>query len=175
MTTNWVLLPVPEQDSGEFRDIIATRQRDRNEPLSPETDEIRNREMAIAAVKRAAFERQPRWSGSGYAQLAEGSSKTTARLSEVMQLCADHPETFFSTEDIAEQTSLSIEAWRNACRNIKKRLVAEFPDAPLWESGPYAGQPAWPLTAVSGRDLHVRDQLYVGLAADQAALWNEQR
>ncbi|WIB65610.1 hypothetical protein [Curtobacterium sp. MCBD17_040] len=173
MTTTWTMLPVPEQDADELRELVAERQRSRNQPVAPAPTEVRDRELLASAVKQGALDRRPPWTAAGYAHIAEGTSITMRRIREVMQLLAAHPEQWFSTEDIVEQTSLTLEEWRSACRNIRKRLNAEFPEAPVWPNGEYAGERVWPFTVISGRSIFVRDQLYVALSAAQAATWNE--
>ncbi len=52
-------------------------------------------------------------------------------------------------------------------------LRKHYADVPVWEHDPYVGEPVWPLVTVSGRELKVRDQLYVGITEEQADRWNK--
>lgn len=176
MTTNWILLPVPEEDHAELQRTVEHRQRQRGEAISPSAHELRGDDLVIDTVLRAAFGEHKSWPASALARLAEGSTLTTERWAKVMDLCADAPEwTTFSTEEVSAKTGISVNEWRDACRKIGAHLKKHYPDVPLWERKPYVGDPVWPLVTIAGRDLKVRDQLYVGITPEQARRWKKVR
>ena len=76
-----------------------------------------------------------------------------------------------SSDLASPDVDLTVNEWRDACRKIGTHLRANYEDVPRWEREPYRGQPMWPLVSVSGRELKVKDQLYVAITRDQAARW----
>lgn len=174
MATIWKVLYVPEVDAEEFRAEIAARQLVRMEPPAPDIEEVDARHAHAEAVLRGALDRQPSWSSTALARLAEDNTKTGKRWVVVMDHCAENPGSWYSTEAIARETDLSVQDWRSACRTIK-RIFHHFDDIPVWPTGPYKGEMAWPLAAASGRSIGVKDQLYVAMNDKQAELWLEVR
>lgn len=175
MTTKWVLLPVPELDYRDLKALVERRQSERGEPSMPSTELIIGGELSVDAVRRAAFDAHQAWPATALARLAEGNTLTTHRWVQVLDLCSRHPDVLYSTADVVAQTDLSVNEWRDACRKITAHLKKHYADAPLWEQEPHVGQPVWPLVAVGGRELKVRDQLYVGITEEQAKRWREVR
>lgn len=175
MATEWVLLPVPQEDYAELKQIVEYRQQQRGEAPSPSTEELRGDELAIDTVRRAAFGAHKAWPPSALMRLAEGSTLTTQRWAMVMDLCAQNPGAMFSTQDVSAKTGIPVNKWRNACRKIGAHLKKHYPEVPQWEREPHAGAPMWPLVTISGRDLKVPDQLYVGITAEQAERWTSVR
>lgn len=175
MATEWVLLPVPQEDYAELKHMVEYRQQQRGEVSSPSTEELRGDELAVDAVLRARFGEHKTWPASALARLAAGSTFTTQRWTKVVDLCAAHPGETFSTEEVSAKTGISINEWRDACRKIGAHLKKHYPEVPLWDRDPYAGDPMWPLVTIAGRHLKVRDQLYVGITEEQATRWKEVR
>lgn len=175
VATEWVLLPVPREDYAELKHMVEYRQQQRGKAASPSSEELRGDEIAVDTVLRAAFGEHKAWPPSALARLAEGSTLTTHRWARVMDLCAEEPGATFSTEEVSTKTGIPVNEWRDACRKIGAHLKKHYPDVPLWERDPHIGEPMWPLVAISGRHLKVRDQLYVGITEEQAERWKEVR
>jgi ABC-type transport system involved in multi-copper enzyme maturation permease subunit len=79
-----------------------------------------------------------------------------------------------ATLDAINRALAAIE-WRDACRKFTLHLKKHYADVPVWEHDPYVGEPVWPLVKVSGRELKVRDHLYVGITEEQADRWKQVR
>lgn len=175
MVTEWVLLPVPQEDYAELKHMVEYRQQQRGESALPSAEVLRGNELAADMVKRAEFGGHKAWPVAALARLAAGSTFTTKRWTKVIDLCAAHPGEVFSTEEVSEKTGLSINEWRDACRKITAHLKKHYPDVPLWDRAPDVGGPMWPLVTIAGKNLKVRDQLYVGITEEQAKRWKEVR
>ncbi|WP_251449404.1 hypothetical protein [Microbacterium sp. Marseille-Q6648] len=175
MGTDWMLLAVPKQDYDELKHMIDFRQEQRGEPPAPSAEALRDTQLAVEAVKRKVLDEHKPWPLEALSRLAEGSTITTERFSRVMDLCAHTPGEFISTEGIAEETEMTVNEWRAACRKLGAHLRKHYPDVPTWEREPNAAQPMWPLANVAGRNLQARDQLYVAITAEQAHRWSEVR
>lgn len=171
MSTNWILLPVPSSDYDNLRAEIVTAQAERGEPTAPMAKEVAKTSLIRSMAERTTLEGHISWPIDALSRLAENSTKTAQRWSTVLDLCAKNPGKFYSTQEIAEMTTLSVNEWRDACRKISAHIIANYPDAPTWTNGPVEGKPVWPASAVSGRELQTKDQLYVGLTDEQARLW----
>lgn len=175
MATEWVLLPVPQEDYAELKQIVQYRQQQRGEASTPSTEELRGDELAADTVRRATFDAHKAWPASGLTRLAEESTLTTQRWARVMDLCAQSPGEMFSTTAVSAKTGIPVNDWRDACRKIGAHLKKHYPEVPQQERGPHAGAPMWPLVTISGRNLKVPDQLYVGITAEQADRWTSVR
>lgn len=167
---------MPEEDHDELRRTVEYRQRQRGEAVSPTKEELRGDELAVSTVRRVAFDEHKVWPLSALGRLAEGSTLTTQRWAKVMDLCAGAPEgAIFSTQEVSARTGIAVNEWRDACRKIGAHLRKHYPDVPIWDHEPYAGEPVWPLVTISGRNLKVQDQLYVGITPEQANRWRQVR
>lgn len=175
MATEWVLLPVPQEDYAELKQLVEYRQQQRGKASSPSTEELRGDELAVDTVRRAAFGEHKAWPASALTRLAEGSTLATQRWARVLDLCAQNPGVMFSTEDVSAKTGIPVHKWRSACRKIGAHLKKHYPEVPQWEREPHAGAPMWPLVTISGRHLKVPDQLYVGITVEQAERWTSVR
>lgn len=174
--TNWVLVPVPEQDCDEVTALVVKNQTSRNERPWPSPADISADDIVADAVWRAAVAEHPVWRKGALAQLSEGASLTAQRWTIAMDFCAVHPDERFSTEEIVANTELTLNEWRDACRKITPHLRANYQDKiPTWARGPYDGAGVWPLVTVAGRDLETDNQLYVGMTLKQATNWREIR
>lgn len=171
MSTEWVLLPVPKEDYTELKQIVEHRQQQRGEVSHPSLKELRRDELVIDTIERAAFGKHKVWPVSALERLAKESTVITQRFARAMDLCAKTPSKVFSTEEMSARLGISVNEWRAACRKIGVHLEIHYPEVPLVEHGRWAGKPMWPLMAISGRDLKKRDQLYVGISAEQAERW----
>ncbi|MGV9195102.1 hypothetical protein ACQ143_12225 [Microbacterium sp. MC2] len=177
MATTWMLMAVPAEDYDELKRMVDLRQTQRGESAAPTVEELRSDELKRAAVVRNAFEKHEDWPDEALRRLAEASTVTTKRFTQVMDLCVvvreetpDFP--LISTTDVAQRTGMSVDEWRSACRKIGAHLDKHYPDVPRWANGSKSdGRPVWPLVGVSGRNLGMYDQLYVGITAEQARRW----
>ncbi|AXH37532.1 hypothetical protein DVJ78_18320 (plasmid) [Humibacter sp. BT305] len=176
MTTNWTLVPIPEQDRTDVEALVIARQLERQEAAFPTNDEIRDPGMLVDVVRRNSFARQTPWPVAALERLANAESITEQRWAIVLDYCASRPNELFSTEQIAEATGMSVEDWRSACRNLKKYLKRDYAGyAPAWGHGDWEGQTMWPAATASGRQLRDKNQLFVGLSAEQASRWLQVR
>lgn len=175
MATEWVLLPVPQEDYAELRQMVEYRQLQRGEAPSPSMEELSGDDLTINMVRRVALDRHKAWPVNALQRLSEGATLTAQRWTTVMDLCAQSPEEMFSTEEVSAKTGIPINAWRDACRKVGAHLRKHYPEVPKWEHEPIAGAPMWPLVTISGRNLKVPDQLYVGITAEQANRWTSVR
>ena len=181
MATTWMLMAVPAEDYDELRHMVEFRQAQRGEQPAPTVEELRSEDLKRAAVVRHAFEQHESWPQQALRRLADGSTATTERFSRVMDLCVtireESPDLpVISTTAIAERTGMTVEEWRAACRKIGAHLEKHYPDVPRWTEGASAeGRPMWPLVTISGRNLGVYDQLYVGVTSEQARRWQRIR
>lgn len=173
MGTEWLLLAVPKQDYDELKHMVDFRQEQRGEAPAPSPEELRDSQLAIDAVVRAAFATHEPWPREALERLAAESTITTQRFARVMDLCAKTPgaQSRYSTEEIAEVTGMSVNEWRAACRKIRLHLEKHYPEVPRTTSG----NPEWPLVDMAGRNLGERDQLYVGITDEQARRWKQIR
>ena len=100
-----------------------------------------NRAEALATLSTL-----PHFDESGLAAIADGATETAARWTKAMDFCSAHPGDFFTTTEVAEGTGMKVNHWRDAPRKMYL-VLRKIPNAPVWTSGKYAGQPAWPLLA----------------------------
>lgn len=173
--TNWVLVPVPEQDRDEVIAMVVKNQTARNERPWPSPADISADDLVADAAWRAAVAEHPAWPKPALVRLAEGTSLTAQRWTIAMDFCAAHPGERFSTDEIVANTDLTLNEWRDACRKITAHLRANYPDIPACARGQYDGAGVWPLVTVAGRDLKTDNQLFVGMTPEQASLWLEVR
>lgn len=174
MVTEWKLLAVPSADYDELKHMVDFRQEQRGEALAPSIDELRSTEMSVAAVERNALDAYVPWPQSALERLAEEKYITTERFARAMDVCAETPEKWYSTEDIAEALDITVNEWRAACRKLRPHLVKHYPDAPD-APNKEPGYVEWPVSALAGRDRAVRDQLYIALTVEQARRWKAVR
>lgn len=52
--------------------------------------------------------------------------------------------------DIVENTDLTLNEWRDACRKLTAHLRANYEGLPKWARQPYFGEDIWPLATASG-------------------------
>ena len=175
MGTEWVLLAVPSQDYDELKHMVDFRQEQRGEAVAPSIEELRSTELAVAAVERNALDAHVPWPKEALERLAQESTATTERFAKAMDHCAQHPEHWVSTEEVADVIGVSVSEWRAACRKLRPHLNKHYPEVPRHDSGSHAGEPEWPLVDLAGRSRRVRDQLYVTITTEQAERWKSVR
>jgi hypothetical protein len=183
MTTNWKLLPVPEQDYDELRATVNARQGERGEPSAPPAEQLRADALRRDAVVREVLTRQEPWPMEALARLAAGDFITTERFTRVMDLCVALRQTqpdfpFISTSEIEDNDGIEMTAdeWRAACRRLNSHLDQHYSDVPRWPSETeWQGRHFWPLANLSGRAIGKKDELYVGITEEQAKRWKQVR
>ena len=88
--------------------------------------------------------------------------KTMARWAMAMDVMSKHPgpDGYLSTAQVAAESGMTINEWRDAPRKLPQHLKAHFP-----------ANIEWPLRAVGGRTLGRDDQVYWGITIEQASRW----
>lgn len=111
---------------------------------------------------------RPLWSVEDLKRLAAGHTVTTQRWTQAIDLCAQSPNLFIPSSEIAERTGMGIEEWRSAARQITRHLAKHYQQVPLWE-----GHPVWPLHAQSISDYP--GQVSWVISPEMADLWRQAR
>ena len=171
MATTWVLMAVPSTEYELFKQMVDDRQRERGEPLAPPIEELRSAQLAAAAAERAALEAHQPWSKEDLHRFAASTTATTERFTRLMDICADKPGEWVSSEEVAEALGITLNEWRAACRKLPPHLTKHYADAPRRADGAVER----PMVFLAGRNRGVRDQLYVTLTAEQAKRWRAVR
>lgn len=112
---------------------------------------------------------KPVWSLQDLQRLAEGSTATTTRWARAMDVCAEVPETFLPTSEVARRAGMSIAEWRDAPRKISRHLKAHFPDVPRDQND----KAVWPLRAKTVPE-HPGEVSWA-MSAEMAHLWKQVR
>lgn len=171
MATTWVLMAVPSTEYALFKQMVDDRQRERGEPLAPPIAELRSSQLAAEAAERAALDAHQPWPEDALRRFAAATTATTERFTRLMDICADKPGQWMSSEEVAEALGITLNEWRAACRKLPPHLTKHYSDAPHRTDGAVER----PMVFLSGRDRGVRDQLYVTLTAEQAKRWRAVR
>lgn len=166
--SKWVPLLVRIEDYSELASQVAAREAKRPDEVA-QTPEAR---VALAETPRAATKteellaRLKPWSLDDLRQIIDTAPtyKTMARWARAMNVACDHREEFLSTAQIASESGMSINEWRDAPRKLPQHLTAHFP-----------ADTEWPLAAVGGRELGKDDQVYWAINAEQAQRWLQVR
>ncbi len=166
--SKWVPLLVRLEDYSELASQVAAREAKRPDEAGP-TPDIR---VALGETHRAATKveellaRLKPWSVDELRQIVVTAPtyKTMARWARAMDVASAHPEEFLSTAQMADESGMSINEWRDAPRKLPQHLAAHFP-----------ANIEWPLSAVGGRELGKDDQVYWGITIDQAQRWKQVR
>jgi hypothetical protein len=174
MVTDWVLMAVPSTDYDELKALVDARQQERGEAKAPSIEQLRSTQLAVAAVERNALDAYVPWPVSALNRLSTEATVTTERFARAMDVCAAQPETWFSTEEIAQRLDITVNEWRAACRKLRAHLNKHYPDVPQ-APGKEPGFLEWPVVALAGRERAVYDQLYIAVTAEQARRWKDVR
>lgn len=169
--TEWMQLAVPSWDYEELRAIVTRRQLERGEPASPPAEAIVQKPSSADAVREAALADHQPWPEEALARLALGTTITTQRWTQVLDLLSAKPGKFYSTSEIAEITGMRVEEWRAACRKTSAHLRKHYPDVPVRENG----NPWWPSADIAGRTVKASDEVYFGVTEEQARRWRTVR
>lgn len=116
-------------------------------------------------VAQAALLDHAAWNVGALERFADSQFLTVQRWHTAMDLCAQHPNTFFATSDVVERTSLQLNEWRDAPRKISAHLAKHYPEV----------MGTWPLVAVGGRELGTYDEVYWAMTGDVAVTWSQIR
>ena len=166
--SKWIPLLVRIEDYAELAGQVAAREAKRPDAAGP-TPEAR---VALPETSRTATKTEELlaqlkpWSLDALRQiiLTTPTYKTMARWARAMDVASGHPEEFLSTAQIASESGMSINEWRDAPRKLPQHLTAHFP--PSIE---------WPLKPTGGRELGKDDQVYWGISIEQARRWTQVR
>lgn len=168
--TSWNLVPVPQQDVENLRQIVEDRQSLRRSPSAPPVDQLIS-DLAY----RAVFDQHTPWPVKALARLAKSSTVTTVRFIRVMDLCAESPGVLHSAKEIHDTLGISAKQWERTCRRITALLPARYRDVPRWGNGEYVGELMWPLVGIPTPTTHSREPRYVGITIEQARRWKSVR
>jgi hypothetical protein len=166
--SKWVPLLVRIEDYAELASQVAAREARRPE----ESARTPGTRVALAETSRAATKaeellaRLKPWSLDELRQIIATAPtyKTMARWALAMNVACDHPEELLPTTQIASESGMTLNEWRDAPRKLPQHLAAHFP-----------ANIEWPLAAVGGRELGKDDQVYWGITIDQAQRWLQVR
>lgn len=166
MVAEWIPLLVPSQDYIELAALVEKRQRDRG-PDATQAVVVTGQQSEVASsvprVVSNAVAQFEAWSVADLRKLATSKALTAQRWARAMDVCSSEPERFFSTQEVAELSGMSVNEWRDAPRKISRHLASNYP-----------GAPGWPLVVASGRNLgHAYDQAYWAITDLQAQRWSE--
>lgn len=156
---------VPQEDYLELAQILANRAETRGEsPSLPDVTTDPTGKIGIVPAKDVAsttLAALKPWEADDLRRLAKSEFITAVRWARAIDVCCDHVEEFLSTQQIAKETGMSVNEWRDAPRKITRHLKARYPNVP-----------AWPLAVKDGRALgHNDGQVYWAINGEQAARW----
>jgi hypothetical protein len=167
--STWIPLLVRTEDYAELATLVAAR-----EALRPDTAVACDRDLDVAprersrATTKAAelLETLKPWSVDDLRQIIDTAAdyKTMDRWARAIDVATARPEQFISTAEIAAESGMTVNEWRDAPRKLPQHLTAHFP--------PNIG---WPLLGVGGRHLGRDDQAYWAISIEQAKRWTQAR
>lgn len=166
--SKWVPLLVRIEDYSELASQVAAREARRPDEAAqtPEASVILAERPRAATKAEELLARLKPWRLDDLRQIIDTAPtyKTMARWARAMNVACDHREEFLSTAQIASESGMTINEWRDAPRKLPQHLTAHFP-----------ANIEWPLAAVGGRELGRDDQVYWGITAEQAQRWAQAR
>lgn len=166
--SKWVPLLVRIEDYAELASQVAAREARRPDEagLTPETRVVLAETARAATKAEELLVRLKPWGLDELRQIVVTAPtyKTMARWARAMDVASEHPEEFLSTAEMASESGMSINEWRDAPRKLPQHLTAHF-----------RANIEWPLAAVGGRELGKDDQVYWGITIDQAQRWRQVR
>lgn len=167
MSVNWIPLLVPEQDYVELAELVAKRVSSREVADSDLTVQSDLSSVPPAGdPAEAALRKHEPWDVAELRRLASSDIVTAQRWARAIDVCAGHVGQFLSTQQVAAESGMSINEWRDAPRKITRHLASHYP----------AVNGTWPLVVVSGKQLgHSYDQAYWAITEEQAKRWAEAR
>src|SRR5450830_888767 len=170
-TTSWIPLLVPAQDYLELAGLVAARQSVRGAagqlPAVGATVDLASAATPSSRFEAAAAEELAKlrpWDIRDLGRLASSDVVTAQRWARALDVCCAHVGAFLSTEQVAQESGMTVNEWRDAPRKMTRHVDRHYPNAPQW-----------PLCAVSGRTLGRDDQVYWATNAEQAARWAQVR
>jgi hypothetical protein len=167
MTTTWIPLLVPEQDYLDLAAVVAKRLSKRGEEprrLAVVAEDTPKPTTPLDEIVASALVEPHPWSDEDLYRLATSDAVTAQRWARAMDVCArvENQGRFLSTREVASQSGMTINEWRDAPRKIKRHLASNYPQV----------NGHWPLRAKAGRQIgRPDDQVYWAINAEQAARW----
>ena len=166
--SKWIPLLVRIDDYAELAAQVAAREANRPDEAAPIPDTrvaLVQTTEAMTKAEELLAQLKP-WSLDELRQIivTRSTYKTMARWYLAMDVASRHPEEFLSTAQIASESGMSLNEWRDAPRKLPQHLTAHFP-----------ANIEWPLAAVGGRELGRDDQVYWGITIEQAKRWKQVR
>lgn len=170
MTTSWIPLLVPREDYLELAGLIADRLDARGEPESlaefaavTSVVESPADRATDQDVKKATLDSLHLWDLADLRRLATSTFATAQRWARAMDVCSRHVNKFLSTQDVAAESGMTVNEWRDAPRKLPRHLAAHYPNV-LHDK--------WPLAVLSARRLGINDgQVYWAINDEQAQRW----
>ncbi|WP_298945017.1 hypothetical protein [uncultured Microbacterium sp.] len=167
MTETWIPLLVQEQDYLELAAIVAERATQRvsaDDAREVVVETISGSEASspLINVASSALAKHRPWAVEDLHKLMTSGAITAQRWTRAIDVCAAHVGEFLSTQQIATESGMSVNEWRDAPRKISRHLASNYPNV----------NGKWPLAVLSGKSLgHSYDQAYWAITEEQAARW----
>lgn len=179
MNRIWIPVLVDSEDYDDVTAIVAERARSRGVTSSamppiavpglsgPASAASEGDQFARAAT--AALTGHIPWDTDDLERLADPDNRfeTARRWVRAMDVCLAHvddPFPFISTEQVCEESGMTLNQWRDAPRKLPAHLTAHYPNAR-----------DWPLVAIEGRKVGRDNQIYWALTHEQAKRWKRVR
>lgn len=175
--STWVPVLVRLEDYREVAALVAEREADRldGEPIDNVYKVQELGVLAAGAHPRTSEDRRladhTPWDVDDLRVLAEGRTKTTERWGRAMDVCAEEPERWLPTSEVARRAGMTINEWRDAPRKITRHLRAHYPNVPVDENG----EQVWPLCPGGAGIPANGGEVWWAITREMAARWREVR
>lgn len=172
--STWVPVLVRIEDYTEITTLVAKREATRDDS-GPQVPLPEVRDLTSLTSPRLSHEDQElalraSWSLEDLGRLARGDTATTRRWTRAMDVCAESPQTWLTTSQIAERSGMTTNEWRDAPRKISRHLRAHYPDVPKDQYGD-AYWPLCPRSNLPGSS----GEVSWAITAEMADLWHQVR
>lgn len=180
MARSWIPVLVDIEDYHEITAMVAERARARGASGASELPAIAvvgptSRTLntpdgdQYARTAAAALESQIAWELEDLERLADPETRfeTARRWALAMDACLKHiddPFPFISTEQVCNESGMTLNQWRDAPRKLPAHLAKHYPNVRNW-----------PLAAIEGRKVGRDNQIYWALTQEQAQRWRQVR
>lgn len=181
MNRTWIPVLVDSEDYDDVTAIVAERARARGVSTSSAMPAIAV--LAASGLASTASEGGDQFARAATTALAghipwdiddlerladrDNRFETARRWVRAMDVCLGHVDDsfpFISTEQVCEESGMTLNQWRDAPRKLPAHLTAHYPNAR-----------DWPLVAIEGRKVGRDNQIYWALTHEQAKRWKQVR
>lgn len=171
MTTTWIPLLVPADHFEELAALVHRRATEDGIDVSELAVQADIDSPAPTAVTtpddvatRTLAALEP-WDLRDLTRLATSSAVTAQRWARALDVCANHVGEFLTTQQVASESGMSVNEWRDAPRKLPRHLKANYPEGLKW-----------PLAVKDARALGMsEDQVCWAITEEQARRWREVR